>query len=313
MQAPVLLSGIPQRSAVATDQLTVRNILLATDFSDCSARALNYALGIASRYQSLLHLFHCINPIPYDFVGPDAVQMACDDARRDLDELVSDLRRQGRAKDVKVNPVVEAGDLAAILSQAVKDRGLDLIVVGTHGRTGWRKLVLGSVAEAVVDHVSCPVLCVGPSANRTRIQEFGPKNILFASNASARSQLAESYAVSLARKYGSRLTIVDVREERAGRVLAQVCQLECYEPGLKDNILDQPLPSALQLPTEIGAQSDLILHAAAQTTADLMVLAVPETHRFTDRLVSTSSYTVVCGAPCPVLTVRAQSEPGSGE
>jgi len=307
MQEAGLLLGVLQPSSVTTDPMTLRNILLATDFSECSERALSYALGIASRYESRLHLFHCIDPTPYNLVEPDAVQTARDDARRELERLASDLRR-GRAKNVEVKVVAEAGDLAVILPRVVKDLDLGLIVVGTHGRTGWRKLLLGSVAEIVVDQVSCPVLSVGPSANRTRIQEFGPENILLAREASARSQLAESYASSLARKYGSRLTVVDVLENRWGRVVAQVSQLEWCEAERGNTILDRTWTSPSQLPTEIGTQSDLILQIADHTAADLMVLAVPAAHRFAERFLSTNLYRVVCDAPCPVLTVHARPE-----
>src|SRR5262249_13389585 len=153
---------------------------LATDFSEFSSRALDYALGIASRYKSRLHLFHCIDPTPYSFADPGEVQIARDDAQSELERLVSDHGRQGRANNFAGRVVVEAGSLPAILFRAMGDLELDLIVVGTHGRTGWRKLVMGSVAEAVLSQASCPVLSVGPCSNRTRIQEFGPENILLA-------------------------------------------------------------------------------------------------------------------------------------
>src|SRR5262249_36437239 len=151
---------------VDLDQMVGRNILLATDFSDFSARALRYALGIASRYESQLYLFHCVDPTPYNFLFPGAIQTAVDDARLELERMMSDLRREGRTKNLEVKMMLEAGDLAVILPQTAKDLDLALIVVGTHGRTGWRKMVLGSMAEMVVDQVSCPVLCVGPSTDR---------------------------------------------------------------------------------------------------------------------------------------------------
>jgi len=290
--------------------MTVFNMLLATDFSECSTRALSYALGIASRYESRLYLFHCIDPTPYNFLEPDAVRTAVDDARRELEKLALDLRRQGISENVEIKVVVEAGDLAEILPQAVKDLDLGLIVVGTHGRTGWRKAILGSVAEIIVGQASCPVLSVGPSADRTRIQEFGPENILLAIEASALSQLAEMYAFSLASKYGSRLTVVDVLENRSGRVLAKVSQMECCEPERRATILDKTSTKPEQLPTEIGAESDLILQVADQSAADLIVLAVPAGHRFASRFQSTSSYQILCSAPCPVLSVHAQSGRG---
>src|SRR5215472_1276299 len=133
MQETDLVPGMRQWSSLSPDRMTVRNILFATD---CSRRALSYALGIASRYESRLYLFHCIDPTPYNFLEPDAVQTAGDDVRRELEQLASDLRCRGSAKNVAIKVVVESGDLVAILAQAVKDLDLGLIVVGTHGRTG---------------------------------------------------------------------------------------------------------------------------------------------------------------------------------
>lgn len=303
MKEAGLVSKLPQPSA--DDQMAGRSVLLATDFSECSARALGYALGIASRYQSQLYLFHCVDPTPYNLVEPLALQTTCDDARRELARLVSDLRRDGRSKNVEVRVVVEAGDLGVVLPRAVEELDLGLIVVGTHGRTGWRKLVLGSVAEAVVDQASCPVLCVGPSTDRSRIQEFGPENILLASEGSVDSQLARSYAFSLAHKYRCRLTTVDVLRNPSGRVLAKVSQLEWRERE-GNPILDSGGTRSPHVPAEMSAQADLILRIADRTAADLIVLAVPETHRFTDRLLSSNSYRVVSGAACPVLTVHAR-------
>lgn len=285
-------------------QVVVRNILLATDFSQYSVRALNYALGIASRYKSQLYLFHCIDPAPYRLADPDVIWKTHDDLRNDLERLAWDLRNRGRAKDVEISVAVEVGDIGQTLPQTVKDLALDLIVVGTHGRTGWRKLVLGSVTETVIDLVSCPVLSVGPSTNRNRMEEFGPESIVLVSGTSAHSQRAESYAFSLTRKYGSRLTAVNVLENRSGRVVAEVSELECCEVELGNSPHARLVPGNLQLPTAIGAQSDLILQVAGRASADLIVLSVPENHRFTDRFVSNNSYQVVCAAPCPVLTVR---------
>jgi len=292
-------------SSLADDPLTLRNILLATDFSEYSARALSYALGIAARYGATLHLFHCIDPTPYNMVAPDAVQTACEAAWRDMHRLESELRSGGLAKDVEVKLRVEAADLPTVLPEIARDFDLGLIVVGTHGRTGWRKVVLGSVAEIVVDHAPCPVLTVGPSTDRNRLEQFGPESVLFASDPSARSKLAESYALSLARRYNSRLTVADVLEDRAGRVLAEVSRVEWSESRLRDTTFEREPAKLPQLPTEIGMESDLILQVADDVAADLIVLTVPAAHRFTNRFVSTNSYRVVCGAPCPVLTVRA--------
>ena len=292
-------------SSITDDPLTVRNILLATEFSPYSARALSYALGIAARYAATLHLFHCIDPTPYNMVAPDAVQTTGEAAWRDMHCLESDLRSRGLAKDVEVKLRVEVADLPTVLPKMARDLDLGLIVVGTHGRTGWRKVVLGSVAEIVVDQAPCPVLTVGPSTNRNRVEQFGPESILFASDPSTRSKLAESYALSLARKYNAWLTVADVLKDHAGRILAEVSRFEWSESALRDTTIGTEPAKLPQSPTEIGSESDLILQVADDAAADLIVLTVPAAHRFTNRFLSTNSYRVVCGAPCPVLTVRA--------
>src|SRR5262249_26957857 len=90
---------LSELSLAGTNQVTLRNILLATDFSQCSARALDYAVGIASRYESQLYLFHCIDPAPYSLADPDVVWQTRDDIRRQLENLVLDLHREGRGRN----------------------------------------------------------------------------------------------------------------------------------------------------------------------------------------------------------------------
>jgi len=304
MQDEVLGTKGVEGSSANADALVLRNIMLATDFSECSSRALHFALGIAARYGATLHLFHCIDPTPYNMGAPEAVQPAREAAWRDMEQLDLKLRSGGFVGDVEVKFHVEVGELPTILLDLVSDLNLGLIIVGTHGRTGWKKLVLGSVAESVVDHASCTVLTVGPSTDRHRLEHFGPESILFARNPFVGSKLAESYAFSLARKYCSRLTVADVVEDHAGRVLAQVSQFEWCESESGDATFPGRPRKALQVPTEIGTQSDLILQMADRGAADLIVLTVPGSYRFTDRFFSTNSYQVVCGARCPVLTVR---------
>ena len=183
---------------VTTVKLRVDNLLLATDFSACSARALGFALGIAGRYGAKLHLLHCVDPVPYNLLTPEAVEMACDAARRDMRDLESDIRGSGLARDIEVEGTIEAAAVEAVLPPFVKLHDIGLIVIGTHGRTGWRKLVLGSVAESIMDQVACPVLTVGPASDRTRIQHFGPENILVATDGSEGADRAVDVAAEIA-------------------------------------------------------------------------------------------------------------------
>jgi nucleotide-binding universal stress UspA family protein len=301
-----LVSRVLNGEATPCEHVTLSKVLLATDFSESSTRALDYALGIADRYQAQLLLFHCLDPLLFDLAAkPGQIQKAFDDAHRNLQQVAQGLSRQHRARNVEIKVVAKSGDFGVTLPQVVHDLEIGLIVIGTHGRTGWKKLLLGSVAEAMIDYSPCPVLTVGPSTHQTRMQHFGPKNILLATASSDRYPLVEAYACSLARKSGARLSVINVIENNSDRVIAEISQFEWYEPTLTYGAAGGQQVSP-QHRTEIGTRGDLILKVAEQTAADLIVLGVPAGHKFTDRFLSTDSYQVVCGSPCPVLAVRGK-------
>jgi len=304
----MLKPNISQSPSASQDVLHLGNLLMATDFSEISQGALTYAMGIASRYGARLHLFHCIESTPYNMGAPDALDTARDAAWRDMEQLASELRSAGSPQIPEIKPRVEAGDVVSLLSREVEHLDVGLIVMGTHGRTGWKKLVLGSIAEKVVDHASCPVLTVGPACDRTRMQHFGPQSILLVDDISLRCPLAESYVFSLASKYGALLTRVDASEEPSGKVVAKVTKYEWRDSQSTNGFVAREEASSNKLPTGIGTRSDLILWVAEETEADLLVLPVPKTYKFVDRVRSSFYYSVLCDAPCPVLTVRAEGE-----
>jgi nucleotide-binding universal stress UspA family protein len=295
-----------QTSSVNDDLLSLRNILLATDFSEYSTPALSHALGIGAQYGSQLYLFHCIDPAAYSMVGPEALQSACDAAWRDMQHLDSELRSGKLTKNVEIKLRVESGEMAAILTRIVKELSVDLIVVGMHGKTGWRKLVLGSVAERIISQVSCPVLAVGPSSGLREFPQFGPRSILFAGDSPKQSALAERYALSLASKYRSRLTTVEIIEDRPGHVVARASQSEWRGAASEDASIKPESTETLQLPQDIGTRGDLILQLSDRVNAGLIVLAAPQVHRLADRFRSSDTYQVLCRARCPVLAVHAQ-------
>jgi nucleotide-binding universal stress UspA family protein len=299
------LVEIPQSSLAGSDDLIVlKNALLAIDMGESSTRELRYALEIATRYEAKLHLFHCVDPAPFDILVPAQVSRACNDARKELEQLVSELRSQNSANIAEVNTIVVAGELMSLLAEAVNQNQIDLIIVGAHGRIGWRKALLGSVAETVIDQSECPVLVVAKAVEHTR--DLGPKSILLAGDASVSLQPAGPYAISLARKFQSQLHVVDMVNSKGGLVQAQVSQLNWSDP-LKDNTLATGQTSHDEMLINTDAQGDLILQLADQTAANLIVLSVPAGHKFSDRFESKNSYRVVSEARCPVLTVRSHS------
>ena len=149
---------------------TFQRILVPTDFSNCSQLACDMAMKLALTYGSSIELVHVYEPPAWQgFVIPELVVSMPNEAstslnefvqtrtRRSLDHLVEKLQRAGVAQ---VRHRTESGEPGAVLVRLVEEEKFDLIVMGTHGRKGFERLVMGSVAERVVRQAKCPVLTV---------------------------------------------------------------------------------------------------------------------------------------------------------
>jgi nucleotide-binding universal stress UspA family protein len=146
--------------------LTVRRILVPTDFSSTAAQAIEVAIAFAQRFGAELELFHAQSMPTYVF--PDAVMPVGPELMRDLDRAVaSELERNAervRAAGVVVSTASAVGAPDLEICRRAGEWNADLIIIGTHGRTGLPHVLLGSVAEKVVRRAPCPVLTVRPEA-----------------------------------------------------------------------------------------------------------------------------------------------------
>lgn len=147
-----------------------KRILLATDFSEPADHALSYALSLANAFGAHLDIIHVVPEVAPAPVGPlvaaapispPAVSLSerQDLVRPHLESLVERCRAEGLSAGGEVLGHV-GGSLYRPIVEAASERSADLIVVGTHGRSGLDRLLLGSVAEGVIRHSSVPVLTV---------------------------------------------------------------------------------------------------------------------------------------------------------
>jgi universal stress protein A len=141
-----------------------KHILFATDFSPCSQVALPYALSVAKRYGSTVHVVHVVGPEP--LIGPLGVHYPKTEdedslAKQSLDALI----QSGALKGIPYTHTITRGVVSSVVSKQIADLNIDLVVLGTHGRSGLRKLVLGSVAEKILRCAGCPALTVGPEVH----------------------------------------------------------------------------------------------------------------------------------------------------
>jgi len=290
----------------AGKRIALNNILFATDFSPYSDAALPFALAIARQHGAKLFGAHVLPSEDYLFVAPDAWPVYVRREEELQQEASARIEEQIRAVPHEVLSGI--GDVWNVLSQLIGKHDIDLIVVGTHGRTGARKLVMGSIAEKIFRRAACPVLTVGPNVVRQQksVAEFN--QILLATDFGEESVAAAPYAISLAQEHQARLSLLHVLEQpHVGTV-----DLESNSDFLVRR-LQELVPKDAELwchPeyfVQFGPPAERILQFSATHGTDLIVMGVRPTHgtgSTVTHLAHTTAQHIVAHATCPVLTVR---------
>ena len=283
----------------------IHNVLIATDFSHTSAAALDYGLNFAHRYSAHSEIVYVLPTDEYALAGFEALTAAKDAARRDLLDLKAKMRRShALEEDVDYRISMLEGSAADCLLQWGREKRIDLIVVGTHGRGGMGKIILGSVAEKIFRHSSVPVLTIGPHIRRPR-DITTAHHFLAPCDLTPRSHPAVQFACSLAREHNSKLTVLHVIEHANGGMKLDP---ERVKQGIKEELAQIVGKHAegvdVRYRIDIGKISATILDVATETDADLIVLGVRPSSGLIDRFMWPIAYELVREATCPVLTVR---------
>ena len=310
-----------EQSAPARAAIAVKNVLFATDFSATSEAALPYATSICRKFGSKLHLAHVLSDTSVLMLtgGVDYVSLSTiyEDTQNEAKEKLREIAE--RCDGIAHREYVRHGRVSKNLESLVSQNDIDLIVLGTHGRTGLGKLLLGSVAEDILRHAFCPVLTVGPHVSgRAKLPVFqGPgkelapvdlevRQILLATNLNQHSALMAQGAISLAQQFQSKLSLLHVIEDYAGLGTGP----EPIEDGLRE--LRKLIPADAELPykaetlLEFGEASERILGVASEREADLIVLgARASTEIGGTHLPWSTAHYVIAHAHCPVLTICA--------
>jgi nucleotide-binding universal stress UspA family protein len=301
--SPGLVSwGWDMGNLATSAPIAFKNILFATDFSSTTELALPYALQIARRSGGTIHAVHVIAPDVYPLVPPSEwAKMAQEEKefrekkRTELEEALHDVPHQF---------LLPSGDVWDNLETVIEEEDIDLVVLGTHGRTGVEKILLGSVAEKIFRRAHCPVLTVGPGlSSKTRsVTGAGLRRILYATDFGPESLAAAPYAVCLAKEHGAELILVhSIHTTESG-------QVDTAFQTLRDVV---PSGAGLEFkPTLVvahGAPQATILEAATKHDADLIVLGVRSGPRYSAVIAHfprSIVYLILAEAPCPVLTIR---------
>lgn len=301
-------------------RMQVQRILCPIDFSEYSKAALQHALALRVPLGASLVALHVM---PYALVpggdfaypwptsgtaGPDVLART----QRELREFVEAVA----GTDSGVETKLLEGDPAREVPAEAERGGVGLIVMGTHGRSGFDRFLLGSVAEKVLRRAPCPVLTV----RRTMTASVGApvpfRRILCASDLSGASQRTIETALSLAETDQAELTLLHVIEGLADEAAARLTllgaspvrpELERSARALLRDAVPRAARAALRVRelVSVGEAWREILVAAARSKADLIVMGVHGDGPLGPLLFGSTCQRVVREAACPVLTVRA--------
>jgi nucleotide-binding universal stress UspA family protein len=294
------------RAPEIQSRISLQNILFATDFSPFSDYALPYAVALARQYGGAIFATHVAASAGNDFVTSETWPMAIDDIEHRDQEQVK--RLDSALYGVPHKILMKMGHVWQVLRTLIREHNIDLLVLGTHGRTGFRKLMMGSVAEEIFRQAQCPVLTVGPEVRSRGDGAIRLRNILFATDFTLASVAGLRYAISLAEENEGTLSMLHCLETPAvGSV-----DFESHASFLRERLADLvPKDAEFWCRTkcfvEYGDHAEAIVNFAATHDIDLIVMGVrpaagdPE---IATHLASRTAHKVVSHATCPVLTVR---------
>lgn len=287
--------------------VALKNILVATDFSPCSQIALHCAAVLARQAKGNVFLAHVLpfapmSPIPMDS-GPVFPVAVGRDPRFRMKQMVSTPELAG----IESETLLGQGDLWLVLQGMIEQNDIDLVVIGTHGREGLKKLVLGSLAEEVFRRVPCPVVTVGPHVAPECFEQGRLRRVLFASDLSPSSMHALPFVTMLAQQHQASLTFLHV-------VASAVPSADFDATARVERELDEareqlrqfvPAGSNADVVVEVGIPDEVIARVARAQNASLIVMGLHSQSVFAaTHLPWSTAHRVVCDAHCPVMTVR---------
>jgi nucleotide-binding universal stress UspA family protein len=303
--------------------IEIRRILCPIDFSDHSRRALDHAIAIARWYESTVTVLHVFSTAPVAAFGPGPMVFeAIVLTPVDRDRLLADTKAFAEtesAPGVTIEAVVRDGNTAGEILEQATGMKADLLVIGTHGRSGFERLVLGSVAEKVLRKASCPVMTVP-----RRLPDAVPagpvlyKRILCPVDFSESSLHALKYAISMAQEADGQLTVLHVVEHELQNTadMASVA----YDTGMtvgdflkeRGEDLGRRLQEVAGAPEFCSVESLMtpgkpwreVLRIAAERQCDLIVMGVQGRGAADLWFFGSTTQHVVREASCPVLTLR---------
>jgi nucleotide-binding universal stress UspA family protein len=288
--------------------ISIRSLMLPTDFSHEAAQAIPCIHGLQRRYGANVYVVHVLDLLPFSLSSEPAAIAKIEEIRRTGSERLQQFVQTNQLTGKKFKPVVLVGEASPAVDQFALEHQVDLIVVGSRGDVGVRRLFDGSVAEEIFRSAQCPVMVVGPAV-KTHGETGVFNHLLFPADLSHFSGAAVPYVeLLLTENSQAKVSLAHFLEQEPGTPYQRHKARERARQALKNLIAPDLRHRIEDVAVEFCAPADGMLEMANGMTADLLVLGVRHGGSFlrasTHGLLSLTHH-IVSGAPCPVLTVRA--------
>ncbi len=282
--------------------VTFEHILVPTDFSDASQRALDYAKAIAKQENAELLLIHVAPPL--NLIAPPEAAWIDESEIQSLQE--QQLEQSGaalRSDGYRAQTISATGSLRSEILTAVAQYIIDLIVLGTHGRKGLERLLMGSDAEGILRRARCPVLSVGPAVPPLRAATWRLREIVCATTFDPNTAEMVAFAHKFAALHEAELVLFHIKatsEEKSVDWASFEAAFHQYVP------VELGTHSLLRARLASTAPGTNIVEFARQRGSDLIVMGARPTSMLATHLPRGTAAKVLAEAPCPVMTLLEQ-------
>jgi len=281
-------------------EFTMKRIVVATDFSDASYGAVNYAKQLARYFSAkvlLVHVIDMMRSVQENGLPGMSPPERIDAAEEELQKVAEGLSFDG----VRCAMTVRVGTIREVISNLIEERDADLLVIGTRGKGFKNGEGLGSVAEMLLRAVSCPVLTVARQVRQDACEATHPRSVLFPTEFSETSRAALAYTECLARHIGGRLLLLHVDENNFSA--GQVSNHKNDFQKLVAKMMDPSVVS--EYITRAGHAADLIVTVSKEKHVDFIVMGVHGMKQTDSARGYGTAFDVIRLARCPVFTLFA--------
>ncbi|HET9840005.1 MAG TPA: universal stress protein [Candidatus Angelobacter sp.] len=288
-------------------KIAISNVLLATDFSRESAQAVACARSLAENYNARVHVVNVMDLFPFSLRDDDEATARMEQIKATAEERMKEFTRAHHLHGKEFDSALLSGEPYGAIERFRREHGIDLIVLGSRGDAGLRRLFEGSVAEEIFRSALCPVMIAGP---RARMHEGMLNHLLFATDMGRVSQAAARYLeFLLSANTAARVILAHFLEKEESNVYTRHQLRRMREQELTEMLGPEFRPQIADVIVEACTPGDGMLTMIEELGADLLVLGVRSGGAFTRATTHAPlsiAPRVISEARCPVLTVRGE-------